>query len=81
MTPTGRRKLLANEKDLTKHFDRLNAERPPLPIVNIEKESVFEAQMATRASETSSKTAATHFLSLHLRLSLGQDLLRLNGVW
>jgi predicted dithiol-disulfide oxidoreductase (DUF899 family) len=37
-----RKKLLANEKDLTKHYDRVNAERRRLPMVKIEKEYVFD---------------------------------------
>jgi len=37
-----RRKLLGREKDLTKHYDRVNAERRRLPIVKIEKDYVFD---------------------------------------
>jgi predicted dithiol-disulfide oxidoreductase (DUF899 family) len=37
-----RKKLLADEKELTKHYDRINAERRRLPMVKIEKEYVFE---------------------------------------
>jgi predicted dithiol-disulfide oxidoreductase (DUF899 family) len=37
-----RRKLLADEKELTKHFDRVNAERRRLPMVKIEKDYAFE---------------------------------------
>ena len=37
-----RKKLLAHEKDLTKHHDRVNAERRRLPMVKIEKNYVFE---------------------------------------
>jgi predicted dithiol-disulfide oxidoreductase (DUF899 family) len=37
-----RKKLLADEKELTKHYDRINAERRRLPMVKIEKEYVFD---------------------------------------
>jgi len=37
-----RLKLLAQEKELTKHLDRVNAERRRLPMVKIEKPYVFE---------------------------------------
>jgi len=36
-----RKKLLADEKELTKHDDRINAERRRLPMVKIEKDYVF----------------------------------------
>jgi predicted dithiol-disulfide oxidoreductase (DUF899 family) len=39
-----RKKLLADEKELTKHYDRVNAERRRLPMVKIEKDYVFEGQ-------------------------------------
>ena len=37
-----RKRLLAHEKELTKHYDRVNAERRRLPMVKIEKEYVFD---------------------------------------
>ena len=37
-----RRKLLGHEKDLTQHYDRVNAERRRLPMVKIEKDYVFD---------------------------------------
>jgi predicted dithiol-disulfide oxidoreductase (DUF899 family) len=37
-----RKKLLADEKEFTKHYDRINAERRRLPIVKIEKDYVFD---------------------------------------
>ena len=37
-----RKKLLAHEKELTKHYDRINAERRRLPMVKIEKDYVFD---------------------------------------
>src|ERR1700694_3902329 len=37
-----RKKLLADEKELTKHYDRVNAERRRLPMVKIEKNYVFD---------------------------------------
>lgn len=38
---TERKKLLADEKEQTKHYDRVNAQRRRLPMVKIEKEYVF----------------------------------------
>ncbi len=38
-----RKKLLAREKELTQHYDRVNAERRRLPMVKIEKSYLFEA--------------------------------------
>jgi predicted dithiol-disulfide oxidoreductase (DUF899 family) len=37
-----RRKLLAHEKELTGHYDRVNAERRRLPMVRIDKNYMFE---------------------------------------
>ena len=37
-----RKNLLAHEKELTKHRDRINAERRRLPMVKIEKDYVFD---------------------------------------
>jgi predicted dithiol-disulfide oxidoreductase (DUF899 family) len=37
-----RKKLLADEKEQTKHYDRVNAERRRLPMVRIEKDYVFD---------------------------------------
>ena len=37
-----RKKLLADEKELTKHYDRVNADRRRLPMVKIEKTYVFD---------------------------------------
>lgn len=37
-----RKKLLADEKEMTKHYDRVNAKRRRLPMVKIEKDYVFE---------------------------------------
>jgi len=37
-----RKALLAQEKELTRHYDRVNAERRRLPMVKIEKEYVFD---------------------------------------
>jgi predicted dithiol-disulfide oxidoreductase (DUF899 family) len=37
-----RKKLLADEKELTQHGDRINAERRRLPMVKIEKDYVFD---------------------------------------
>ena len=38
----GRKELLAHEKELTQHYDRVNAERRRLPMVKIEKNYVFD---------------------------------------
>src|SRR3954466_10780410 len=38
-----RKKLLADEKELTRHYDRVNAARRRLPMVKIEKNYLFEA--------------------------------------
>jgi predicted dithiol-disulfide oxidoreductase (DUF899 family) len=37
-----RKKLLAHEKELTQHYDRVNAERRRLPMVKIETEYIFD---------------------------------------
>jgi predicted dithiol-disulfide oxidoreductase (DUF899 family) len=37
-----RKRLLAHEKELTQHYDRINAERRRLPMVRIEKDYVFD---------------------------------------
>jgi predicted dithiol-disulfide oxidoreductase (DUF899 family) len=37
-----RKRLLADEKELTEHYDRVNAERRRLPMVKIEKAYVFD---------------------------------------
>jgi len=37
-----RKKLLADEKELTKHYDRVNAERRRLPMVKVEKDHVLD---------------------------------------
>ena len=37
-----RKKLLADEKEMTKHYDRVNAKRRRLPMVKIEKNYVFD---------------------------------------
>ena len=37
-----RKKLLADEKELTSHYDRVSAERRRLPMVKIEKAYVFD---------------------------------------
>src|ERR1700737_276571 len=38
-----RKKLLAHEKELTRQYDRVNAERRRLPMVKIEKNYLFES--------------------------------------
>ena len=39
---TRRKALLAHEKELTKHFDRVNAERRRLPMVKVDKRYLFD---------------------------------------
>src|SRR5438876_902175 len=39
-----RKALLTHEKELTKHYDRVTAERRRLPMVKIEKKYVFEGR-------------------------------------
>ena len=39
-----RMKLLEHEKEMTKHYDRVNAERRRLPMVRIEKEYAFDGR-------------------------------------
>jgi predicted dithiol-disulfide oxidoreductase (DUF899 family) len=44
-----RKTLLAHEKELTKHYDRITAERRRLPMVKIDKDYVFEGPGGRRA--------------------------------
>ena len=44
-----RRKLLADEKELTKQSDRVNAERRRLPMVKVEKDYVFDGPGGKRS--------------------------------
>src|SRR5712691_11669774 len=44
-----RKKLLAQEKALTKQYDRVNAERRRLPMVKIEKNYVFDGPDGKRS--------------------------------
>ncbi|MCU1334563.1 MAG: hypothetical protein JWO19_144 [Bryobacterales bacterium] len=37
-----RKELLAHEKELTRHYDRVNAERRRLPMVKVEKDYIFD---------------------------------------
>ena len=48
---TERSQLLAKEKELTKHHDRVNAERRRLPMVKIEKEYFFEGREGRQSLE------------------------------
>jgi predicted dithiol-disulfide oxidoreductase (DUF899 family) len=43
-----RKKLLAHEKELTRQYDRVNAERRRLPMVRIEKDYVFDGPSGKR---------------------------------
>jgi predicted dithiol-disulfide oxidoreductase (DUF899 family) len=44
-----RKKLLENEKELTRHLDRVNAERRRLPMVRIEKNYRFDGPEGTKS--------------------------------
>src|SRR5450755_2716809 len=44
-----RKKLLPHEKELTKQYDRVNAERRRLPMVKIEKDYVFDGPNGKRS--------------------------------
>jgi predicted dithiol-disulfide oxidoreductase (DUF899 family) len=44
-----RKKFLLQEKELTKHYDRVNATRRRLPMVKIEKEYVFDGQQGKQS--------------------------------
>jgi predicted dithiol-disulfide oxidoreductase (DUF899 family) len=46
---TARETLLAHEKELTKHYDRVSAERRRLPMVKIEKTYVFDGPEGKRS--------------------------------
>jgi predicted dithiol-disulfide oxidoreductase (DUF899 family) len=43
-----RKQLLAHEKELTKQYDRTNAERRRLPMVKLEKDYIFEGPNGKR---------------------------------
>ncbi|HEV8146377.1 MAG TPA: DUF899 domain-containing protein [Bryobacteraceae bacterium] len=44
-----RKKLLAHEKELTQHYDRINAERRRLPMVKLEKSYEFDGSQGKRS--------------------------------
>jgi predicted dithiol-disulfide oxidoreductase (DUF899 family) len=46
-----RKKLLADEKELTRQYDRVNAERRRLPMVKIEKDYVFDGPKGKQSLE------------------------------
>jgi predicted dithiol-disulfide oxidoreductase (DUF899 family) len=71
-----RKKLLAQEKELTKHYDRVNAERRRLPMVKIEKSYLFDAP----GGELSLKElfeGRRQLIVYHVRSGLGERLPRL----
>src|ERR1700730_3064432 len=47
-----RRKLLVHEKELTKHRDRINAERRRLPMVKLQKDYVFDGPNGKQSLKT-----------------------------
>src|ERR1700726_3482761 len=61
-----RKKLLVREKELTKHRDRINAERRRLPMVKIEKDYVFDGpkgkQSLTALFEGRRQLVVYHFM-------------------
>jgi predicted dithiol-disulfide oxidoreductase (DUF899 family) len=61
-----RKKLLAREKELTRQYDRINAERRRLPMVRIEKNYVFESpggrQSLTDLFEGRRQLVVYHFM-------------------
>jgi predicted dithiol-disulfide oxidoreductase (DUF899 family) len=46
-----RKKLLAHEKEMTEHYDRVNAERRRLPMVKLEKSYVFDGPNGKKSLE------------------------------
>ena len=54
-----RKKLLAREKELTKHRDRINAERRRLPMVKIEKDYGFDGPNGKQNSKPYSRVVAS----------------------
>jgi predicted dithiol-disulfide oxidoreductase (DUF899 family) len=75
-----RKKLLAHEKELTQHYDRINAERRRLPMVKLEKSYEFDGPQGSGLSKPFSTAPTTDRLSLHVRSGVGQGLLRLHGI-
>ena len=61
-----RKNLLANEKELTRHYDRVNAERRRLPMVKIEKDYFFDGskgkQNLTALFENRRQLIVYHFM-------------------
>jgi predicted dithiol-disulfide oxidoreductase (DUF899 family) len=53
-----RKKLLAKEKELTRHRDAVNAERRRLPMVRIEKNYFFDGRPARCGCSICSRIAA-----------------------
>ena len=54
-----RKKLLADEKELTRHYDRVNAGRRRLPMVKVEKDYMLStAQVVQGVSRISSRVVA-----------------------
>jgi predicted dithiol-disulfide oxidoreductase (DUF899 family) len=62
-----RKKLLVHEKELTKHYDRMTAERRRLPMVKIDKDYVFDGPWEARLQGAIRRAAPTHNLPLHVR--------------
>src|SRR2546423_1853820 len=76
-----RKKLLAGEKELTKHYDRVNAKRRRLSMVKVEKKYVFDGPKGEQNLKflfDGRLQLIVYPLSLHVRPCLGQRLLRLH---
>ena len=73
-----RKRLLAEEKELSHARDAVNAARRRLPMVRIDKEYVFEGPAGPVETARSVRgSTATHRLSLHVRPELGGRLSQL----
>ena len=75
-----RKRLLAQEKELTRRRDALNAERRRLPMVRIDKDYVFDGPDGTAAPARPVRGAPpAHPRPLHVRPELGRRLPELHG--
>ena len=76
-----RKELLAKEKELTRQRDALNIERRNLPMVEIEKDYVFDGpeRRRSRLARPVRGPAAADHLPLHVRPGVGGRLPELHG--
>src|SRR5712671_5415119 len=75
-----RKKLLAQEKELTRQYDRVNAERRRLPMVRIEKNYMFESPGGEQSLKDLRGPPAACDLALHVRSLMGERLHGLHGL-